>query len=151
MPKAIIATDGSDFAIAAARRATELLDGSTQLTVLTVVPPPVVPAAAPVAGMETVGPLATPEATVELDAALTEEGQHALERTATALPGDVQRQLVHGEPGAEICRVAEEGGFDVIVIGSHGAGFVKRVLVGSVSHHVIQHSPCPVLVVRGEH
>src|SRR5436309_14388041 len=115
MTKALIAADGSDFAIAAARRATELLDRSTQLTVLTVVPPPVVPAAAPVTGLETVGPLATPEATVELDAALTDEGQHALERTSAALPGDVQRQLVHGEPGAEICRVADEGGFDVML------------------------------------
>ena len=38
--------------------------------------------------------------------------------------------------------------FDVIVVGSHGRGFVKRVVLGSVSHHVLQHAPCPVLVVR---
>ena len=150
MPRALIATDGSDFAIAAARRATDLLDRSTEITVLTVVPPPVMPAATPVTGMESVGPLATPEATVELDEALTEEANSGLERTAAALQRGVERQMVHGDPAAEICRAAEEGGFDMIVIGSHGTGFVKRVLMGSVSHHVIQHAPCPVLVVRGQ-
>jgi nucleotide-binding universal stress UspA family protein len=150
MTKALIATDGSDFAIAAARRAVAVLDPSTQLTVLTVVPPPVVPGAGPVGGLDTVGPLATPETTLELDEALTEEGRHAIDRTAAALGRDAQRELVHGEPAAEICRFAEEAGFDVLVVGSHGSGFVKRVLMGSVSHHVIQHSPCPVLVVRGD-
>jgi nucleotide-binding universal stress UspA family protein len=150
MPRALIATDGSDFAIAAARRAVELLAPSTQLTLLEVVPPPVVPAATPVTGLEGVGPLGAPEATEELDEALTEQGREGLDRTAAALEGKVERKLVHGEPAAEICRVAEEDGYDVIVIGSHGTGFVKRVLMGSVSHHVIQHAPCPVLVVRGD-
>src|SRR5438105_15489247 len=102
MPKALIATDGSEFAIAAARRATELLDPATELTVLTVVPPAVIPTATPVAGMETVGVLGTPEATVELDEALTQEGQEALERTAAALSRNAERQLVHGEPAAEV-------------------------------------------------
>jgi nucleotide-binding universal stress UspA family protein len=58
--------------------------------------------------------------------------------------------VVHGDPAIEICRVAEEGQFDLVVIGSHGSGFLKRVLLGSVSHHVLHHAPCPVLVVRGE-
>ena len=109
MPKALIATDGSDFAIAAARRATELLDPSTEMTTLFVVPPPVLPAAAPVTGMEAVGPLTTPETTIELDEALTDEAKAGLERTAAALPGGAEQRLVHGDPAAEICRAAEEG------------------------------------------
>jgi nucleotide-binding universal stress UspA family protein len=149
MPKALIATDGSDHAVAAARRARELLDPSTEITLLSVVPPPVLPAAAPVTGVEGVGPLATPEATEELDEALTDEAKTGLARTVTALGGAGNQRVVHGEPAAEICRVAEQEGFDVIVVGSHGSGFLKRVLMGSVSHHVIQHAPCPVLVVPG--
>lgn len=50
--------------------------------------------------------------------------------------------------GSEIVRIATDGGYDVIVVGSHGSGFVKRVLVGSVSGHVVHHATCPVLVVR---
>ena len=147
MPKVLITTDGSDFAIAAAKRAKELLDPASVVTVLTVVPPPVLSAVAPVTGLDA-GPVVTPEATEELDQALQEESEAALDRTVGALDRPTERLLAHGDPAAEICRVAEEGGFDVIVLGSHGRGFVKRVVLGSVSHHVLQHAPCPVLVVR---
>ena len=37
-----------------------------------------------------------------------------------------------------------------IVIGSHGHGWLQRMLIGSVSKHVLNHAPCPVLVVRLE-
>ena len=53
-----------------------------------------------------------------------------------------------GDAGDTICLVAEEIGADVVVIGSHGHGRLKEILLGSVSHHVLQHAPCPVLTVR---
>ena len=40
---------------------------------------------------------------------------------------------------------------DVIVVGTHGHGWLKRVLIGSVSTHVLHHVACPVLVIRTEH
>jgi nucleotide-binding universal stress UspA family protein len=53
-----------------------------------------------------------------------------------------------GDPAAIICHVAGELAVDVIIVGSHGKGFVSRVLLGSVSEYVMRHAPCPVLVVR---
>jgi len=147
MPKALIATDGSDFALAAATRAKQLLAPALEFTLLTVVPPPVLPVAAPVTGVEAT-PIATPETTEELTEAFREEAEASLDRTAEALGGDVARRISYGDPAAEICRVAEEDGSDVVVVGSHGSGFVKRVLLGSVSQHLLHHAPCPVLVVR---
>jgi nucleotide-binding universal stress UspA family protein len=147
MPKALIATDGSEFALSAAERAKELLHPTMELTLLTVVPPPVMPVAAPVTGIEA-APIATPETTEELTEAYREEAQASLDRTARALGGEVARQIEYGDPAAEICRVAEDEGFDVIVVGSHGSGFMKRVLLGSVSQHLLHHAPCPVFVVR---
>jgi nucleotide-binding universal stress UspA family protein len=147
MPKALIATDGSEFALNAAVRAKQLLDPSLQFTLLSVVPPPVMPVGAPVTGIEA-APIASPEATEELTEAYKEEARHNLERTAQALGGAVERRIEFGDAAAEICRVASDDGFDVIVVGSHGSGFVKRVLIGSVSKHLLNHAPCPVLVVR---
>ena len=83
MPKALIATDGSDFALAAATRAKELLDPALEFTLLTVVPPPVLPVAAPVTGVEA-APIATPETTEELTEAFREEAEASLDRTAEA-------------------------------------------------------------------
>jgi nucleotide-binding universal stress UspA family protein len=39
-------------------------------------------------------------------------------------------------------------GADLIVVGSHGYGFVKRMLIGSVSDAIVKYAPCSVLVVR---
>ena len=147
MAKALIATDGSDFAVTAATRAKDVLNPSLELTIVAVVPPPVLPVAAPVTGLEA-SPVTTPEVTEELTEALQAEAQAGLERTARALGGDVQRRVEYGDPAAEIVRVAADEGYDVVVVGSHGSGFVKRVLLGSVSQHVLHHAPCPVLVVR---
>jgi len=147
MPKALIATDGSDYSLDAARRARDLLAPGTQYTLLTVEPPPVMPEAAPVIGIETV-PITTPEATEELTEAYREEANRTLAAAAQALGGDFERRVEYGDAAGEICRVAEEEHFDVIVVGSHGSGFVKRVLLGSVSQYLLHHAPCAVLVVR---
>jgi nucleotide-binding universal stress UspA family protein len=39
---------------------------------------------------------------------------------------------------------------DVIVLGAHGWGALKRIVFGSVSTAVLHSAPCPVLVVRDE-
>jgi len=147
MPKALIATDGSEYALNAAVRAKQLLDPALQFTLLSVVPPPVMPVGAPVTGIEA-APIATPETTEELTEAYKEEAHDTLERTARAMGGQVERRVEFGDAAAEICRVAEGEDFDVVVVGSHGSGFMKRVLMGSVSQHLLHHAPCPVLVVR---
>ena len=53
-----------------------------------------------------------------------------------------------GDPGDQIVAVAEAERVDMIVVGSHGRGTVGRLLLGSVSEHVVRNALCPVLVVR---
>lgn len=155
MARVLIATDGSDRAIGAARTAMSLLAPGSDVTVLSVVD---VRAEVAVGGTGLLGaeplamPMADPTVAAELDEALTEGARDAVQRTVAALGADgVQPQVVvaHGDPATEIVRVTDDGDYDLVVVGSHGAGFLKRVLVGSVSNHVVHHATCPVLVVRG--
>jgi nucleotide-binding universal stress UspA family protein len=46
-----------------------------------------------------------------------------------------------------IARYAEEAGIDLIVIGTHARSVMKRILLGSTSKAVLEHAPCPVLMV----
>ena len=48
----------------------------------------------------------------------------------------------------EICTVARELKADLVVIATHGYTGYKRMFLGSTAERVVQHSPCPVLVVR---
>jgi len=48
----------------------------------------------------------------------------------------------------EICQLARKRKTNLIVIGSHGAGPIRRTLMGSSAEHVVRHAPCPVLVIR---
>lgn len=90
---------------------------------------------------------------VDMTAVLEEEGKAILARCDEVLAGS---SLLHdsryltGDPAETICRVAKDEGYDLIVIGNRGRGLFAELLLGSVSHKVIQHAPCPVLVIRGE-
>jgi nucleotide-binding universal stress UspA family protein len=53
-----------------------------------------------------------------------------------------------GDPGESIVSAAEAEAADLIVVGTHGRGTIGRLLLGSVSEHVVRHAPCPVLVAR---
>jgi nucleotide-binding universal stress UspA family protein len=53
-----------------------------------------------------------------------------------------------GDPGESIVSVAEAEAADLIVVGSHGRGPLRRLFLGSVSEHVVRNAPCPVLVAR---
>ncbi|MHB8918050.1 MAG: universal stress protein [Desulfocucumaceae bacterium] len=58
------------------------------------------------------------------------------------------KMISSGDPPAEICRVAKEGRFDLIVLGSRGLGEFTGYLLGSVSNRVVRHAHCHVLVIK---
>ena len=53
-----------------------------------------------------------------------------------------------GVPAAEIVQYASDQDIDLIVMGTHGRGFVGHMMMGSVAEKVVRTAPCPVLTVR---
>ncbi|KAE9445841.1 hypothetical protein C3L33_22266, partial [Rhododendron williamsianum] len=60
----------------------------------------------------------------------------------------VETRVECGDPRDVICKTAEKLGVDVVVMGSHGYGLIKRAFLGSVSNHCAQNVKCPVLIVK---
>ena len=145
----LLATDGSDIALDAATRGLAVLGDPAKVTLLSVIAD--VAADAGAGGIE--GPIYTPEQEEELRKSEERNASRELADTEKVVRGvrpnaTIAQMVETGDPAATICLVATDLGVDVIVIGSHGKGFLSRVLLGSVSEHVARHAPCPVLVVR---
>ncbi len=62
--------------------------------------------------------------------------------------GEVWEELLEGPPAEAILNVAKARRADLIIVGSRGNSTFKELLVGSVSHKVLHHAPCPVMLVR---
>jgi nucleotide-binding universal stress UspA family protein len=60
---------------------------------------------------------------------------------------DCTALLVQGSTPETIVREAARLGADLIVVGSHGHGVIRRALLGSVSEHVLHHADRPLLIV----
>lgn len=147
MPRVLIATDGSDVAVAAARRGLSLLAPDSEVTVITVVPLIMPVTGIPQAGIGT-GFVADSQIIEDAEDARLDSARADVDATVAALGIEATGRVEHGFPGETICDVARGDRFELIVIGSRGAGVLKRVLLGSVTEHVLRHAPCPVLVVR---
>jgi len=61
---------------------------------------------------------------------------------------NVKIYLVQGKPYKEIIRIAEEEEVSTILMGSHGKGFIKGVLLGSVSQRVVEYSDKSVFIIK---
>ncbi len=55
---------------------------------------------------------------------------------------------IKGRPFEEICRLAHKIGIDLIVVPTRGNTGLKHLVLGSTAERVVQHAPCPVLIVR---
>ncbi len=59
---------------------------------------------------------------------------------------DVRTAIEEGNPAKVL--IERSKGADLMVVGSRGHGGFAGMLLGSVSHHLVSHAECPVVVVR---
>jgi len=141
----LIATDGSDVSISAARAGCALLGPAEKVTLLSVM-------TEGDPGDDAGGIEGSVLSEAEQQAAWASELGEArteLTNTAASLSNvDVDQVVEVGDAADVICRVADRLGVDVVIVGSHGRSGFGRLFLGSVSEHVVRHAPCPVLVVR---
>jgi len=56
--------------------------------------------------------------------------------------------VMMGDPAAKILQLASQLGADLIVMATHGRKGLRRLVLGSVTEHVVREAPCPVLTVK---
>ena len=80
-----------------------------------------------------------------------DDAEGDLERAAELLRGrgvTVHTVMVHGEPGEAILQQAAELKPDLIAMATHGHGWAKRIVLGSVADHVRHNSDVPLLLLK---
>jgi nucleotide-binding universal stress UspA family protein len=98
---------------------------------------------------DTVPAIALIGAVTDLDERLREEMQARLDEGAALLPAnvEVETQVVPGVGGPAIVVACRQHGADLLVSGSRGYGPVRSVMLGSMSRYLVDHAPCPVVVM----
>ena len=138
--KILLATDGSAHAAEALKFARELAvrDGATVIVVH---------------AFEHVPSYLGEPMKSDLMARYVTAGREIVDQVAAELEDacvSVEKEILGGPPADAILRVVETHQPDLIVMGSRGLGEVTGLLLGSVSHRVLAHSPVPVMIVRAQ-
>jgi nucleotide-binding universal stress UspA family protein len=139
MSRVVVGIDGSEQAGRALRLAVEeaRLRGA-ELAVVHVVPLP----------FDLTEPVLMPQPTKD---ELRAMGRAVIDEALGGVGVDdleVERIVLIGHAAHRLCSAAR--GADLLVVGSRGLGGFRGLLVGSVTHQVVGHAPCPILVVVPE-
>ncbi len=74
---------------------------------------------------------------------------NALESYARREGVPLTTDLVYGDPRAEIARgLVDRWDIDLIIMGATGKGRLTKLLIGSVTHYVVQYAKCDLIVSR---
>ena len=136
--KILLGVDGSEHSYRAAKTAAELAS-CTEADIRVVVAHPTVPAY-----------LGEPNFQEAIVARLA-ESKKIMDKAVEIIgdiPGEVHKEILEGSAAEVILNVADVRKTDLIIMGSRGLGKLRGLLLGSQSQKVLQHAPCPVMIVR---
>ena len=134
LQSAIVGIDFSDASLRAAQAALRLVEQGGVLRVVYVVPK-----------TRTILDDVIPEE--EEERYLRHRFTHFVGRLTVPARVAIDEVRLDGEPARELLRYAREMHADFVAVGSHGAGFVERLVLGSMTTKVLRGAQCAVLVV----
>ncbi len=137
--KILLAVDGSDHALHAARVAAEMARGMKPKEFRIVVSYDSIPVYLGEPNMQFAIDNRKKDAEEILDKAIKEVG---------TIPGEIHTEMIEGDPAAAIIEVANTRQSNIIIMGSRGLGRLAGLVLGSTSQKVVAHAHCPVLIVR---
>ncbi len=132
----VVPVDFSELSLAAVQRGVEIVDPSGTVNVIHVLPA--------ISTMEPGNLYGTITDESRIDAIKEKLRTTFAETTG----GQINVHCQIGDAGREIVEFAQQENADLIVIPSHGYGFFKHMLLGSVAERVVRLAHCPVLVLR---
>lgn len=150
LKKILIPTDGSENALRAAAYAVNLLrlNPKLEVTLLNVINVPRRFVARKLFWVAA----ERGKAAADIENLFAEEREEIISQTKAVIEKEgfkvVDSVFRRGNPAEEICEFARQGQFQMIVMGTRGASGIQEILMGSVSHKVLQMAPCPVILVK---
>lgn len=136
--KILLASDGSEHALRAAKAAIKLVTKDvSKITLLYILDPNKLGKAQ--------------NGTKFDDAFINQKREEKLRKTEELLSKfgvDYQVKICEGEPEAQIAKYANHHVHDVLIMGSRGLNAFQEMVMGSVSHKVMKLANCPVMVVK---
>lgn len=138
--KILVPVDGSKSSLEGARMAADLAKAKgAEVTLLAVVP-----------AYADIDLEITARARDSLEGKLNASAAQAIDQAKVLLAGISLKSFVvsSNDIADEIIKMAEDEGFDLIVLGSRGRKPAGRFTVGGTALKVVSHSPCSVLVAK---
>ena len=138
--KILVPTDGSEFTKYAVDKAIELAKLSEGTVTALFVLDKSIYVSSP---MDT--------AVISVYDTLEKEGLHATDyvlKKAAEAGVEAEEKLIEGVPSKIILQEADEGKYDIIVMGTLGRTGISKLLMGSVAEKIVQNAKCPVLVAK---
>lgn len=146
--KILIATDGSEYSMAAVAECCRIVIRPENADVLIVSAyEDAYPIAAEPFAISAEYYQKLDDAVCELAKSFVESAKKVVEDKFPNAGFPIRTEILRGAPDQQIIETAKEWKADIIVVGSHGRGFWGRLL-GSVSNGVVHHAECSVMVVR---
>jgi len=136
--KVLVATDGSEQATKAVKRALELAEKEgAKVTLISV-------AYYSMDGFDDMPLKIQEKLQAEANEALA-KGKSLFDKKGIDVETEMQAGLV---PANNIIRKAKEGKFDLILIGSTGLSGLQRIMMGSTAVKIAMYAPCSVSIIR---